>query len=297
MPLHQIKLQCVSEREAESLVGQIEVLLPDEFSSLSYVRGPHDDWTISLIPNEQSAPKEAVLSTVQSILTENAGARFLGLEELPDQDWVAHSLQDLAPVTSGRFVVHGSHDRPFTGFGRIGISVDAGLAFGTGHHETTKACLKLLSEVLKKRRPRKTLDLGCGTGVLAIASTKRSPRTAIATDIDPIAIKVAKENTAANQVSGQILYAVADGPRHPLVTSEAPFDLIFANILANPLKRMANSISSVMDSSGRLILSGLLSEQEPSVLSAYRMVGFRLESRYVLGAWSTLLLTKARPSN
>lgn len=294
MDFHQIRLRCPNQHQAKNLVERIEASLHGAFGSVSYVRSLDDKWDITLILNEQSAAKEKVAEYIQHISLLDRDAEILGSEEVPDRDWVTHSLQDLSPVISGRFVVHGSHAQPFNNFGRIGVCIDAGLAFGTGHHETTNACLKLLTDVLKRRQPKKVLDLGCGSGVLAIAFTNKSPRTAIASDIDPIAVKVAQENGVANQSGNRIRYVVADGPAHPMIFSAAPFDLIFANILAKPLKRLALGIRAAAAARSSLILSGLLLEQEPAVLSAYRMTGFRLEKRLVNGAWSTLLLSRGR---
>ncbi len=289
MPLHQLLFQSPTQHEAEIAVAHLEDTFPNAFSSLSYSRTSGTGWEVIAIFHE-GQEEITLLPEIETCLGLETGEA--SIQEVPNQDWIAHSLQNLAPVDCGKFVVYGSHDEPFTSYGRVGIQIDAGLAFGTGHHETTKGCLVLLSDVLKAQHPKKALDLGCGTGVLAIAFVRHSARKAFATDIDSIAVEVALKNGNHNGVSDRIRYAAAEGTRHKLIASNAPFDLVFANILANPLKQMAQAIRMITAPHSSLILSGLLAEQESGVLSAYRMVGFHLKKRCIIGGWSSLLLTR-----
>jgi ribosomal protein L11 methyltransferase len=213
---------------------------------------------------------------------------------LPDQDWIKQSQEGLPPVRAGRFFVYGAHDAGTAPAGVIPIRIEAGLAFGTGHHETTALCLNALSRLAKRRRFVRVLDLGCGTGVLAIAAAKLWHEPVLATDIDPIAVDVARGNTRANETAPLIRAAVADGLTHPTIASRAPFDLILANILAAPLTQLAPSLSEAVAPRGLAVLSGLLRNQENLVLSFYRAQGLRLRETLRDGPWSALVLERSR---
>lgn len=214
------------------------------------------------------------------------------LEELPDRDWVAESQANLHPVDARRFRLHGSHDRGRRRGGGINIEIDAGMAFGTGHHGTTRGCLCALSDCLDRRAYRRPLDVGCGTGALAIAAAKALRTTVTATDIDPVAVEITGRNSRINEVSALVRGITADGLSHPSVASGGPYDLVMANILAGPLKRLAPDIRKASMPGATIILSGLLTAQEAAVFSAYRNRGFLLERRYRLGEWTTLVLTR-----
>ncbi len=201
------------------------------------------------------------------------GPGKFAVEELPDIDWVLHSLEGLKPVRAGRFFVHGSHDRDRIEPGDIPIEIDAGLAFGTGHHGTTAGCLELIAEVVETEHPTNALDLGAGSAVLAIAIAKLAPIPILATDIDPVAVTVAAENAAKNGVAEHIVTATAEGFGHRIFQSHAPFDLIVANILANPLIELAPSIKAHLAPGGSIILSGILESQHDAVLAAYLAQG------------------------
>ena len=216
----------------------------------------------------------------------------MDIVELAPRDWVRKSLEGLPPVRAGRFVVHGAHDRDFVAPNDIGITIEAGLAFGTGHHGTTRGCLLALDRILKRRRPRRVLDVGTGTAVLAIAAAKAARAPVTGVDIDPVAIDVARENVRKNGVGGLVRLAVADGPHRPAVTHAGPYDLVFANILAPPLVRMATSLSRQVAPGGHLILSGLLTWQSREVESAYKARDLALESRSTEDGWRTLTLRK-----
>jgi ribosomal protein L11 methyltransferase len=213
---------------------------------------------------------------------------------LPDQDWIKQSQEGLPPARAGRFFVYGAHDVGVVPPGVIPIRIEAGLAFGTGHHETTALCLNALSRLAKRQRFARVLDLGCGTGVLAIAAAKLWREPVLATDIDPIAVEVARENARVNEVAPLVRAAVADGLIHPATANLAPFDLICANILAAPLTWLAPTLSAALAPCGIAVLSGLLRNQENLVLSFYRAQGLKLRESLRDGPWSALVLERRR---
>ena len=216
---------------------------------------------------------------------------------LPDQDWIRQSQEGLPPVRAGRFFVYGAHDAGALPPGVIPIRIEAGLAFGTGHHETTALCLRALwrirnSRSASRRAPR-VLDVGCGTGVLAIAAAKLWRKAVLATDIDPIAVEVARENARGNGAAPLIRAIAADGLTHPAIRAASPFDLICANILASPLTKLAPDLSGALAPRGLAVLSGLLRNQENLVLSFYRAQGLVFRRALRDGPWSALVLERA----
>jgi ribosomal protein L11 methyltransferase len=213
---------------------------------------------------------------------------------VPDEDWVKLSQEGLSPVRAGRFFVYGAHDRGMIPHGVVPLRIEAGLAFGTGHHESTALCLSLISDLAKRRRFRRVLDLGCGTGVLAIAMARLWKTSVVAADIDPVAVGVARENASVNQTGPYLRAITADGLEHPELRAAAPFDLIVANILAGPLTWLAPSIAGGLAPSGFLILAGLLRWQENLVLSYYRPHRLKLRERARDGSWSALLLERPK---
>jgi ribosomal protein L11 methyltransferase len=212
---------------------------------------------------------------------------------LPDADWIGLSQEGLPPVRAGRFFVYGAHDAGTVPAGVIAMRIEAAMAFGTGHHETTALCLSVLSDLAKTRAYRNVLDLGCGTGLLAIGAVKLWHRPVLATDIDPVAIEVTRANAAANEARPWVRAAVADGLQHPAIAAVAPFDLILANILAGPLTRLAPDIAQAVAPGGTLVLSGLLRDQENLVLSFYRPHGLILRATRRMNAWSALVLERS----
>jgi len=210
------------------------------------------------------------------------------------RDWVKATLEQLVPVRAGRFVVHGQHDRAKVPPNKLGIEIEAALAFGTGHHGTTRGCLLLLDRVLKAYRPRRVLDLGTGTGVLAISAAKALRIKVLASDIDPLSVKVARDNARLNG-TGELLEAIrAAGLSAPQFATNGPFDLVLANILANPLRQMATPMARHLACSALIILSGLLPHQAQSVIAAYRGRGLVLERHIQIEGWSSLLMRNAR---
>ena len=208
------------------------------------------------------------------------------------QDWVANSLAGLKPVRAGRFLVHGAHDRDRVALSDIGIEIEAGLAFGTGHHGTTRGCLLHLDRLLKRRRPARVLDVGCGAGVLAIAAARVLKRKVWLGDIDPVAVEVANENAALNGVAPFVKAIVSRGVESRSLRDGAPYDLVFANILARPLRLLAPSLAGVLAPGGEAIVSGLLLADVAGVLSAWGAQGVFLRERIELEGWASLRLSR-----
>lgn len=208
------------------------------------------------------------------------------------QDWVATSLDGLKPVRAGRVLVHGAHDRGTVRSNDIPIEIEAALAFGTGHHGTTSGCLLALDAELKKRRPRHGLDVGTGTGILALALAKQTKRKVVAGDIDAVAVEVSAHNARLNHAPGALDLYVAPGLRHAKADRPGHFDLIFANILAGPVRRLAPALARALAADGTLILSGLLAMDVAGVVSAYRHQGLALASRSLREGWATLVMKK-----
>lgn len=215
-----------------------------------------------------------------------------GTEVLPDVDWVTRSLEGLKPVRAGRFLVHGSHDRQRRRIGDLAIEIEAGLAFGTGHHGTTAGCLEMIAKVARRERPRNALDLGTGSAVLAIALAKLLRIPVLATDIDPVATRVAAENARLNHVGAYVLARTAPGFHHPSFTAAKPFDLIVANILARPLMRLAPDMARHVTPGGSIILSGILDRQRDAVVAAYIGQRFRHVETLHREGWVTLHLKR-----
>jgi ribosomal protein L11 methyltransferase len=227
-----------------------------------------------------------------ALLSKLAG-REVHVSLLPDQDWIKLSQEGLAPVRAGRFFVYGAHDKGRVPRGVIPIRIEAGMAFGTGHHETTALCLAAMSDLARRRRFRNVADIGCGTALLAIGAAKLWKRAVIASDIDAGAVAVARENAVANDVAPLVHAIVADGLVNPQLSARAPFDLILANILAAPLTRLAPQIAAALAPAGIAVLSGLLRWQENLVASFYRPHGLVLRAVRRDGPWSALLLERA----
>ena len=254
--------------------------------------GPTGRWDITA--HFAEAPDEATIRDLIALAAGDDAARAVQFDVVESKDWVKATLEDLIPVHAGRFIVHGRHDRAKVPPNKLGIEIEAALAFGTGHHGTTRGCLMLLGHVLKAHRPRRVLDLGTGTGVLAIAAAKALHDQVLASDIDMLSVKVAAENARLNGVGPLVEVTWGSGFSAPRLRQRRPFDLVLANILANPLRQMATAMSAHLAGGARVILSGLLSAQAPSVIAAYRARGLVLEREIRIDGWSSLLLHKAR---
>jgi ribosomal protein L11 methyltransferase len=214
----------------------------------------------------------------------------LAVETLADADWLEMALSGLPPVRAGRFFVYGLHDRGRTPVNTVNLRIEAGAAFGTGHHGTTVGCLQAYDRLLKRKRFARVLDVGAGTGVLAIAAAKTHTGVAVGTDIDRVSVRIARENGKVNSADARFVWA--SGLNHRAVREKAPYDLVFANILARPLVSLAQDIKGALTPGGIAILSGLLRTQERFVRAAYLSRGFRLESRIYRDAWCTLVLKR-----
>ncbi|MEI9933040.1 MAG: 50S ribosomal protein L11 methyltransferase [Rhizomicrobium sp.] len=248
---------------------------------------------INEAPFADSATVEALYTEMPDCdLLDKLAGREVTVALLPDVDWIKLSQEGLPPVRAGRFFVYGAHDAGTVPHGVIPIKIEAGLAFGTGHHETTALCLCVLSDLSKKRRFANVLDLGCGTGLLAIGAAKLWRKSVLASDIDHVAVEVARENAAANGEAPLIRAITADGLTHPALTKRAPYDLILANILAGPLTKLAPDIARALAPGGVAVLSGLLQWQENMVVSFYRPHGLILRGTRRDGHWSALTLER-----
>ncbi|MCA6225013.1 MAG: 50S ribosomal protein L11 methyltransferase [Phenylobacterium sp.] len=244
----------------------------------------HDVWRIDAFP---TTTEEA--DGLKARLTAQPGL-IVTVEDLADADWLAMSLSGLPPVRAGRFFVYGAHDLGQVPANAVALRIEAGAAFGTGHHGTTVGCLQAWNDLIKARRFGKVLDVGAGTGVLAIAAARTGARLARGTDIDAPSVRIARENAALNGARAEFVHA--SGLGHRRVRSAAPYDLVFANILAPPLVALAQDIRGALRPGGVAILSGLLRTQERRVLAAYRSRGFRLLRRIHRDAWATLVLER-----
>ncbi|WP_187970999.1 50S ribosomal protein L11 methyltransferase [Aquibium microcysteis] len=262
-----------------------------------------DGWPVALTDIDEDKGPAQGIETVDLYVDgdgEDEAGRLAGLlaaegiegafarEVLPETDWVTASLDGLKPVRAGRFLVHGSHDRDKVRANDLAIEIEAGLAFGTGHHGTTAGCLETIERLVRNRRPRRVLDLGTGSAVLAIAVAKLARVPVLATDIDPVAVDVARENARLNGVAGLVRCVTATGFGHLEIATRAPYDLIVANILANPLMKLAPQMAAHLAPGGSLILSGILVRQRNAVVATYAGQRFRHVSTLTRGDWVTI---------
>jgi ribosomal protein L11 methyltransferase len=244
----------------------------------------HDVWRIDAFPTV-----EAEHAALVEILAGFPPLRVT-TEKLADADWLAMALSGLPPVRAGRFFVYGAHDRGLAPASTVNLRIEAGAAFGTGHHGTTVGCLLAFDRLLKAQTFPRVLDVGCGTGVLAIAAARTGSQLAVGTDIDRVSVRIANENAKLNHSGARFVHAA--GLNDQKVRAGAPYDLVFANILAPPLVALAQDIKGALRPGGIAILSGLLRTQERRVSAAYLSRGFRIERRLHRDAWATLVLRR-----
>ena len=289
-PTHRVSFSIGDEHAAKSVVDALTEIFFEGQAAIAAFERPDGRWDVTV--HFADAPDQAL---VRELVANAAGADIadgVAFDTVEAKDWVKASLEDLVPVPAGRFVVHGQHDRDRVAPNKLGIEIEAALAFGTGHHGTTRGCLLLLDHVLTAWRPRRVLDLGTGTGVLAIAAARALHEKVLASDIDPPSVQVARENARLN-VAGHLVQAVrATGFSAPQFADAAPFDLVLANILANPLRQLAGPMARHLSPSALVILSGLLTHQAPGVIAAYRARGLVPVRHLRIEGWSSLLLRK-----
>ena len=255
--------------------------------SVAWYEETSDIWSLEVL---FAAPPDRAIANACLAAAFAGQAPEYSIEPLAARDWVAQSLENLEPVSAGRFLVHSAHHRALVRTGTIGIEIEAGQAFGTGHHATTLGCLLALQFVARRTRLRNVLDLGTGTGVLAIAAAKLARCPVVATDIDPVATQTARANAAANRVAPLVTCLTANGVADRRIRANRPYDLVMANILAGPLTKIAPTLASVLARRGTIILSGLLTQQSAGVLSAYRACGYFPVRRFIFNEWVTLLM-------
>jgi ribosomal protein L11 methyltransferase len=237
----------------------------------------------------EQAPDETALA----ILAASMGAKDFVVSELPDTDWVAHVRRELSPVEAGRFFVYGSHDADKVPDGCEPLLIEAAMAFGTGHHGTTLGCLRALDRLANEGMiGLNVADIGCGTAVLGMAAARIWPNPVLASDIDEVAVDVARTNAAANGLSDRMICVEAAGFDHPELAAKAPFDLIFANILKGPLVALAPDMAEALAPGGKAILSGILNEQAEDVIAVYKQSGMALLNKEMIGDWTTLTIEK-----
>jgi ribosomal protein L11 methyltransferase len=288
---------CAHVSTSEAKARHILDALSESFDSTHVVVAASEErdgrWTVSL--HFRAAPNETAVRALIGLAAGPETANALVFETIGATDWVQASLQGLTPVEAGRFIVHGAHDRGRVPPNRIGIEIEAALAFGTGHHGTTRGCLLALDR-LAKRRPKggpanaRVLDLGTGSGVLAIAAARALRRPVLASDNDADAVRAARANARLNRTGAAVEIIRADGCKASRLRARAPFDLIFANILLGALQRMATDLARLAGPRGCVVLSGLLAAQANAALAVYRAHGLVLEHRIRLDGWVTLVL-------
>jgi ribosomal protein L11 methyltransferase len=288
---HRVNFAIGSETAAKHVVDLLtEVFLEGEAAIAAFER-PDGRWDV--IAHFAEPPDQALVRELVVNAAGTEAAQTIVFDTVDAKDWVKATLEDLVPVPAGRFVVHGQHDRSRVPPNKLGIEIEAALAFGTGHHGTTRGCLLLLDQVLKRYYPRRVLDLGTGTGVLAIAAAKALHGEVLASDIDPASVRVARDNSRLNRTGGLVQIIRATGFDAPQFAEAGPFDLVLANILANPLRQLATPMARHLAPSGLVILSGLLTHQAAGVVAAYRARGLVPLRHLRIDGWSSLLLRKA----
>jgi len=298
----------------EATAHRIIDLVTESYDPLAAVAGVSEDgpgrWAVAI--HFRDPPNETAVRALVALSAGPDAANKLWFETTSPKDWVKASHEGLKPIEAGRFVVHTPHYRGHAPLNRIAIEIEASLAFGTGHHGTTRGCLLALDRIVKSRRPlsqcpltgrrgkgdarRHTiLDIGTGTGVLAIAAARALGFRVIGSDIDPVAVKVARANVRLNRTAGMVELMPADGLGVRRLTGR--HDLILANILLAPLQRLATPISRNLAPGGRVVLSGLLRGQAVAALAPYIARGLILKERIPLEGWMTLVLERKGARN
>jgi ribosomal protein L11 methyltransferase len=285
MTSHCLSIGPVSRQKAERCASELETHAPElQALSISTIDHVGACWRV----DAYCSTAEQAVRTATIAVSLGYSPRDFEIVDLAGTDWVGRSLQGLSPVRAGRFFVHGSHDRAMRPHNAVTVEIEASTAFGTGHHATTRGCLLALDRLLRRSTPRRILDIGCGSGVLAIAAAKAMRRSATAGDIDPEAVRLARLNAQINGV--KLVAVVANGTQHPSIRDRGPYDLIMANILARPLAELAPSLARRAAKPCHLILSGLLAEQRSWVEQVYRQWSFMPVARHTIDGWTSLVL-------
>jgi ribosomal protein L11 methyltransferase len=285
---HRASFVIGNEQTARRVVDRLTESFFEGRAAIAAFEGPGGRWGITM--HFAEAPDPISIRELVAIAAGDDVALAVSFDTVEAKDWVKATLEELVPVRAGRFIVHGRHDRAKVPPNKLGIEIEAALAFGTGHHGTTRGCLMLLDSVLKACRPRRVLDLGTGTGVLGISAAKALRLRVLASDIDPLAVKVARDNARLNGVGNLLETVHATGFSAPPFAERGPFDLVLANILANPLRQMATPMAKHLAPAALVVLSGLLPHQVRSVIAAYRGRGLVLKRHIQIEGWSSLLL-------
>jgi ribosomal protein L11 methyltransferase len=293
---HVMRLVCdeATARNVADIV--VETFDPAETAAAAFEESPSSkDWKPGpwVVEVYFGAPPDE--ANVRDLIAAVAGADAAdaaSFGRIYQRDWVASSLEGLKPVRAGRFVVHGSHARGVARSNEIAIEIDAALAFGTGHHGTTRGCLLMLDRIARRRRPSAILDVGTGSGVLAIAAACLFKRHIYAGDIDPLSVAAAALNARLNGAVGFVRPVQSRGADHNELRRGAPYDLVFANILARPLRGLAPAISGLTKPGADIVLSGLIGPDVAGVVAAYGAQGISLAERINLDGWATLLMRR-----
>lgn len=290
MPTYSAFTTLTEKDSAEALAEAMEAFLPEPTGIGCFeIEDGSGRFEVGVYFEER--PDEIELALMAAIY----GAAPFAVSDVPETDWVAHVRRELRPVEAGRFFVHGSHDANRVPGESVALLIEAAMAFGTGHHGTTKGCLRALDRLDREGfRGRNVADIGCGTAVLAMAAASIWPDPVIAADIDPVAVQVAEANVVANGLADRVRCVEAAGFDHPQIAEAMPFDLVFANILKGPLVDMAASMAGAVSPGGYAILSGILENQAEEVSRAYDRVGFSQVRRDDIGEWVTLVLRRGQ---
>lgn len=286
------KIEVITSAEAQPVLAQ--AIEEDCDALMAFELTPGGPWRLEGLT--MTEPDEAAIRGQLARAAEGVGllAPEAKIERLPDVDWLARNRRSFPPLRAGRYFVYGSHYEGRVPPGLIGLALDAGIAFGSGEHATTRGCLLALDRRARRRgRPRRMLDHGCGSGILGIAAAKTWRCRVAAADIDRDAVRVTAENTRRNGLSPRLLRARwSDGLSRPM--RRRGYDFVCANILARPLRRLSRPLARSVDSGGLLVLSGLLSAQGADIVAAYRFQRLALVSRITLDGWVTLIFRRER---
>jgi ribosomal protein L11 methyltransferase len=289
---HRVSFAIGDEHAAKGVVDVLTEIFFEGEAAVAAFERPDGRWDVTV--HFAEAPDQALIRQIVGDAAGEEIAKAITFDTIEAKDWVRASLEDLVPVPAGRFVVHGAHDRARVPPNKLGIEIEAALAFGTGHHGTTRGCLLLLDHVLKARKPQRVLDLGTGTGVLAIAAAKALRRGVFASDIDAPSVRVARENARLNGTGDLVQVIRATGFSAPDFAAHGPFELVLANILANPLRQLAGPMTRHLAPKALVILSGLLNHQATGVIAAYRARGVVPVRHLKIEGWSSLLLLSTK---